>query len=239
MSTGPITADEYLKKELEKKVKKNIQLRFYRRRCKKKKSLISNMSISSTSSIISANSENKVEGPAVCRSDSLEISLNTPMIMADIATDLSSEPCPSDTSSTSDDVDLIDDPTSTMPLEEEELNNDVFSELDMESHELDHRPLHPFTRSTVNEFSIDVIDFCRGSRLPKNQRSHLLDLFRKYLPSPNLVPTSSEDLSGKCYEIQQCENLPRRNAIIGEVRILLCLYVLHDRFYWFGKDAHY
>ncbi|CAF4541771.1 unnamed protein product, partial [Didymodactylos carnosus] len=58
----------------------------------------------------------------------------------------------------------------------------------------DHRPLHSSTSTTVYQFFLDILEFCRISRLPDNQRSHLLELFQKYLPSPNLVPKSGDDV---------------------------------------------
>ncbi|CAF2088497.1 unnamed protein product, partial [Rotaria magnacalcarata] len=58
----------------------------------------------------------------------------------------------------------------------------------------DHRPLHSSTSTTVFQFSLDILEFCRISRLPDEQRIDLLELFQKYIPSPNLVPKSGEDL---------------------------------------------
>lgn len=57
--------------------------------------------------------------------------------------------------------------------------------------------LYISTTLTVREFSIDILEFYRSSRLPNTQRHQLLQLFKKYLPSPNLVPQSSECLSSK------------------------------------------
>ncbi|CAF3300774.1 unnamed protein product [Rotaria sp. Silwood2] len=58
----------------------------------------------------------------------------------------------------------------------------------------DHRPLYASTSTTVYQFSLDILEFCRTSRLPEKQRCYLLELFRKHLPSPNLVPKSGNDL---------------------------------------------
>lgn len=67
----------------------------------------------------------------------------------------------------------------------------------MNSHLADYRPLHSLTSITVFQFAHDILEFCRISRIPDKQRSQLLELFQKYIPSPNLVPKSSSDLLGK------------------------------------------
>jgi hypothetical protein len=67
----------------------------------------------------------------------------------------------------------------------------------MDSHLPDERPLHSSTSATVYQFSLDILEFCRVAHLPDKQRTHLLELFEKYLPSPNLVPKSGDDLLGK------------------------------------------
>ncbi|CAF3429267.1 unnamed protein product [Rotaria socialis] len=58
----------------------------------------------------------------------------------------------------------------------------------------DHRPPHSSTSTTVFQFSLNILEFGRISRLPDKQRIDLLDLFQKYITSPNLVPKSGDDL---------------------------------------------
>lgn len=49
----------------------------------------------------------------------------------------------------------------------------------------------------VREFSIKILEFCRSSRLPENQRARLLRLFQEHLPTPNMVPSSTNELLSK------------------------------------------
>lgn len=72
-----------------------------------------------------------------------------------------------------------------------------FNTENMNSNLSDHGPIHSSTSATVYEFSRDILEFCRTSHLASKQRIHLLELFRKYLPSPNLVPKSGDDLLSK------------------------------------------
>src|SRR4051812_1287777 len=88
-------------------------------------------------------------------------------------------------------------PSSSSSNSDTDSSEDESDTMYMYSHLPDNRPLYPSTSTTVSEFSRDILEFCRISRLPNKQRSYLLDLFRKYLPSPNLVPTSGDDLLGK------------------------------------------
>lgn len=97
----------------------------------------------------------------------------------------------SDTSSYSSTSEFVDD-----------LNDATSEEIFMDD-DLDHRPL--FTNSTVDvqQFSIDILEFARSSRMPENQRSRLLQLFKKYLPAPNSVPSSTNSLLSKFFTCDQ------------------------------------
>lgn len=69
--------------------------------------------------------------------------------------------------------------------------------------ESDTRTLHPLTKYTVRDFSIDVLEFFRDARLPDNQRSRLLFLFEKYMPSSSNVPKSTECLMSKFFSVEK------------------------------------
>ncbi|CAF4703493.1 unnamed protein product, partial [Rotaria sp. Silwood2] len=64
----------------------------------------------------------------------------------------------------------------------------------MNSHLFDDQPLYSLAPTTVSQFSFDLLEFCRISHLPDKQRTQILELFQKNLPSPNLVPKSSNNL---------------------------------------------
>ncbi|CAF3261590.1 unnamed protein product, partial [Rotaria sp. Silwood2] len=196
------TAYFYVKKRQERREKKNNQQHKRRSEQKRKRSLISLFSTSSISSdcidkssIFDENSNaqqpksNQNDNftydplPALTNiSDDKNLNLsNDDIMLFDVSSSSSSSSSPSSpsSSSSSSDTDSSEDESDTMYM---------YSDLP------DNRPLYPSTSTTVSEFSRDILEFCRVSRLPSKQRSYLLDLFRKYLPAPNLVPTSGDDL---------------------------------------------
>lgn len=203
--------DEFLKKKIETQLKKKKNLLFFRRRCKRRQSLVSQLTMSSTSSITIDENHNGNGDNVASRSTSLKSDIDPVVIMADLAIDSPLESCPINSSSASDDEISVDGSTSSTTLGTEFIN-DFVDESTAKDHVPDHRPLHSFTNTTVNQFSIDLLDFFRVSRLPKNQRCHLLNLFRKYLPSPNLVPNSSDDLCSKYDDVARLVNLFSRGS---------------------------
>ena len=76
---------------------------------------------------------------------------------------------------------------------EEELNNLLYDAL-LDS---DDRPLHSATHHTVHDFSADLLHFFRDARLPNNLRHRLLLLFHTYMPVPNNLPKSTDELISK------------------------------------------
>ncbi|CAF3439334.1 unnamed protein product, partial [Rotaria sp. Silwood2] len=73
-------------------------------------------------------------------------------------------------------------------------NDDESDTMNMNSHLFDDRPLYSLASTTVSQFSFDLLEFCRISHLPDKQRTQIVELFQKHLPSPNLVPKSSDNL---------------------------------------------
>lgn len=200
------TAHDYITKHRERREKKSSQQ--HKRRCgqKRKRSLISFLSTTSISSTAIHESSKSGENSDAQQSniienegfefDQLPLITNTfndenfilsnddedEMLLNISSSSISmSSASQSSSSSSNSDADSSDNES-----------NDMYTY----SHLPDNRPLYPSTNTTVCEFSKDILEFCRISHLPDKQRNHLLDLFRKYLPSPNLAPRSSDDLLG-------------------------------------------
>ena len=191
------------KTRLERQKKKTNQQHKRRLGCKRKRSLVSLLSTSSISSNFidesSTSDENyNPQEPNSYQNDNL-IPISSPLITSTfdeknfnlssndeinflLGTSQSSIAQPS--SSDSDD-NSSDDEVTTM-------------DMNMCSHLSDHRSLYSSTSATVFQFSHDMVEFGRISHLPDKQRTHLLQLFQKYVPSPNLVPKSGVDLLNKC-----------------------------------------
>lgn len=166
----------YLKKQQDRREKKTNQQYKRRFKQKRKRSLISLPS--SVSSILS---DTLPELTNVSDNGSYNISNEDAMLF-----DASSSPSPSSPSCFS-----SSSSSSTNTSEDESDTKYKYS------HFSDDRPLYSSSTTTVSDFSRDLLEFSRISRLPNKQRSHLLNLFQKYLPSPNSVPTSSDHLLGK------------------------------------------
>jgi hypothetical protein len=196
------TPVEYTKEKSERRRKKTNQQYIRRFPYKRKRSLVSLLSTSSISSIandraFSFDENYDVEQSNLSQNDtstSISTSLITDMfddgnlnLLSDTESDILPHMYSSSISTSSSSSSSSDDSSS-----EDELDT-----MDVNSHLPDHRPLHSSTSTTVSQFAYDILEFCRISHLPDKQRSHLLELFQKYLPSPNLVPNSSDDLLGK------------------------------------------
>jgi hypothetical protein len=193
------TSDEYIKKRSERRQKKTDQQSIRRLQGKRKRSLVSLLSASSISSTFddrgSSFGENNNEEQSNLSQHDNSTSISTlitgtfngeqPVLLSDTESDIvinmSSSSTSTASSCTSDDIS----------------SEDEVDTMDMNLYLPDHQPLHSFTSATVCQFSFDLLEFCRISHLPDKQRSHLLELFQKYLPSPNMVPNSSEKLLGK------------------------------------------
>ncbi|CAF1538688.1 unnamed protein product [Adineta ricciae] len=131
----------------------------------------------------------------------------------------------------------VDGSSSSSPNNSSDSSSDP-DELDMinitNSNFSDHRPLHSCATTTVSDFAVDILQFCRISHLPDKQRTELLKIFYKYIPSPNLVPKSSDDLleavgitklytleklCGACYQFSKNGVCSTRNCVHESMRI--------------------
>lgn len=194
MSHSSNISDDYQKKNLERRQRKKLNQQSLRRRCKRKRSLVSHLSLHSTSSILldeTSNNLGSVENGVKRLSDSL----SSITILKNTNDDIFDFEQSDDGSNIEDDISIISSTSSSTCSDDTE---DDLSDGPSKIGDLfDHRPLHEYTSSTVQQFSMDLLEFFRISRLPKNQRSHLLEMFARYLPSPNLVPLSVDCLNGK------------------------------------------
>ena len=202
MSHTQKTLDEYLKQKDERRQKKKNQ-QLYRRRCKRKRSLISLLSMSSiSSSVVDPNSI--LENQSTLHSlDLLQNDTRASLpqsILADFKENSDVDSDYSDVSAASGrEIPVCESPPISSSNSDDDSSDDLFEELFTAEDLFDNRSLHASTTTTVGEFSMDILEFCRSSRLPENQRSHLLELFQKYLPSPNLMPTSTASLLSKFF----------------------------------------
>lgn len=198
MSPTSSNAEKLLTWKIQQQLRKKQNVSSLRRRYKRKKSLVSYVSMASMSSIKAETVEatpNDDDDSNVCtRKNSLD-----PIVISDLTFDSSIELCHSNViNETDDDSDNVSiDYSTSEESSEDELINDAFNTLMTEDLLLEERPLHQFTRTTIKEFRIDFLNFSRVCRLPKNQRCRLLELFRKYLPAPNAVPASTEEICRK------------------------------------------
>ena len=188
------TAYFYTKRQRERREKKSNQQ--YTRRCgqKRKRSLISLFSASSISSEF-------VENVDVQQSDLVPIDTLTSDPLS-VITNTSDD---DNSNELNDDEILFKMSPYSSSLESSSASSSNLNSSDDEpddpyaySYLPDDRRLHPSTSATVFEFSKDILEFCRISHLPNKQRTHLLHLFRTYLPSPSLIPASDDDLFGEC-----------------------------------------
>ena len=165
-------------------------LQSYRRRNKLKRSLVSRSSLASVSSIFNTTSVDVVNQTIDLHASLLKQMPHDPIVFSDLEQ--------LNDFNLNDEEISNDDSSSTATYNDSECD-DLPDDLEFEHSQIssDYRPVHSYTPLTVREFSLDMMEFCRVSRLPKNQRFHLLEMFRKYLPSPNLVPISCDALSGK------------------------------------------
>lgn len=196
------TPDEFIQLSSERRQRNKNNLQCFRRRCKRKLSLVSDCSMNSTSSVGMEQCSNDNDGSARCSSSSVKDQTVQPLtshLLADFPTASLADMNHSANTSDGDDEVSSNGSSSSSTCSDVNLTEDDFNRFRTSTHLSDHRPLHSFTTSSVQDFSIDVREFWRSSRLPKNQRSCLLDLFRRYLPSPNLVPLSADSLGGKCF----------------------------------------
>ena len=200
MADSPKTPDEFNQLSCERRRKNKSNLQSFRRRCKRKLSLVSLYSMESTSSIGVEQCLNGNDGSAT-RPLSLVKDHTVQSLASDFLSELPmsslADMNSSHNASGDDDEISVNSCSSFSTCSDDDSTEDDFNQFRSGTHLSDHRPLHSHTASSVQDFSIDVLEFCRFSRLPKNQRSLLLDLFRRYLPSPNLVPLTADSLGGK------------------------------------------
>ena len=212
---------EYIQLSCERRQRNKNNSQSFRRRCKRKLSLASGHSMESTSSLAMNQCSNENECSAPCSSSLVNdqtVESLTSHLLADFPTDSLADMNHSDNTSDNDNDDEISSNgcSSSSTCSEDNFTEDDFNNFRTSTHLPDHRPLHSHTTSSVQDFSMDVLEFCRSSRLPKNQRSCLLDLFRRHLPSPNLVPPSADSLSGKCLILNRHYLLPPKKERCDE-----------------------
>ena len=200
MTDSSNTPDEYSKRSSERREKNKNNLQSFRRRFKRKRSLVSRSSMELKASIDADEGSNDDDGSIACssndRKDDTLPSLSS-LLVTDFTMDSLVNMNHSDVSSASEDEISTSGPSSTSSSSDDDAREDASSDSFIETNLFDHRSLHSYTSSTVHEFSIDLLEFCRVCRLPKSQRTQLLELFRKHLPAPNLVPASTDTLGGK------------------------------------------
>lgn len=187
--------DNYLIKRLEIQNKKKNNLHVYRRSLKRKRSLTSCLSFTSTVSINNGQTTTRNDRP-IENLSSISVSDQVSLLAPDFDNVSISSMIDSDSN---DDSDVpIDDETS---LSDSSDDSSDTSNDDADEHAFTilsgEQKLYASAELTVRDFSMDILEFYRSSRLPNNQRNQLLHLFKKYLPSPNSVPKSSESLSSK------------------------------------------
>ena len=171
--------------------KKTNQQHFRRFQCKRKGSLVSLFSMSSISSDTSdeLHCTDKYDSQQQSKFFSINDATSIPSsIFTETFDDTNSD------SSSDSEGDFVYQSTLSLTNSDYDSSDD---ESNSSSHFPDHRPLYSSSSTTVYQFSLDIIEFCRISRLPHSQRIQLLALFRKYIPSPNLVPRTSDDLISK------------------------------------------
>lgn len=197
MSNCQRNVDDILKKRIETQQKKRRNLHLHRQRLKRKRSLASHLSFTST---LTLNEDQSTETNNYSTRNQCSLSLNDNVSL--IASELETASISHKTNSDSNDGSdvSIDDETASSSSNDHSCDecDDVEQNCNF-SIMPDERQLHSLTKLTVHQFSIDILEFYRSSRLANSQRNQLLRLFEKYLPSPNLVPKSSEDLSSKTF----------------------------------------
>lgn len=198
MTDRSFTLDEYSKRRSERRERNKSNAQSFRRRLKRKRSLVSRFSMESKASMDANERSNNSDCSTTSPLNHLRDDPSTPL-PSTIVTDFTMDPLTdgehSDvTSASDDDISMINASSSSS---DDDSSEDECNDSSTDTNVFDDRPLHSHTSSTVHEFSVDLLEFCRVSRLPKNQRSQLLGLFRTYLPSPNLVPVSASSLGGK------------------------------------------
>ena len=193
------TPVEYIQLSSERRQRNKNNLQCFRRRCKQKLSLVSDCSMNSASSVGMEQCSFDNDGSARCSSNLVKdqtVQPQTSHLLEDFPTASLADMNHSGTTSDDDDEISSNGCSSSSTSSDDNFTEDDFNRFRTSTHLSDHRPLHSYTTYSVQDFSIDVLECCRSSRVPKNQRSCLLDLFRRYLPSPNLVPLSADSLGG-------------------------------------------
>jgi hypothetical protein len=200
MTDRSFTPEEYSKKSSERRERNKNNIQSFRRRLKRKRSLVSRFSMESKASMDTDQRSNNSDCSTPCPSSHLkgDVFASLPsMIVTDFTTDPLTDGNHSDVTSASDDDISMIDTSSSSSASDDDSSEDTWTDSSTNTNLFDDRPLHSHTSSTVHAFSVDLLEFCRVSRLPKNQRSQLLELFRTYLPSQNLVPVSASSLGSK------------------------------------------
>ena len=198
------TPGDYSKSNSERREKNKNNLQSYRRQLKRQRSLVSRLSMESKTSVDPDQRSTNDDCCVSCATTRLKdetLSSLSSLMVTDFTTDhLVDMNHPDRSSASEDEISTSSSSPSSSSSDDdaqEEASNDSFSGTNL----FDHRFLHSHTSSTVHEFSVDLFDFCRVCRLPKSQRAQLLELFQRYLLSPNLVPASTDSLAGKFFSI--------------------------------------
>lgn len=197
------TPGDYSKRSSERRKKNKNKLQSFRRQFKRKRSLVSRFSMELKTSIDPDQRSTDDDCSGSCAANHLKdetLSSLSSLMVTDFTMDHLVDMNHSDMLSASEDGISTSSSSSSSSSDDdaqEDVSNDSLSGTNL----FDHRFLHSHTSSTVHEFSTDLLEFCRVCRLPKSQRDKPLELFRTYLPLPNLVPASTDSLAGKCLNI--------------------------------------
>jgi hypothetical protein len=204
MTDSSNTPDEYSKRSSARREQNKNKLQSFRRQLKRRRSLVSRVSMECRSFIDADQRSNDEDCSTSCASNHLTdeaLSSLSSLMVTDFPMDHLVDMNHSDMSCCSaDEISMNISSSSSSSSEDDGQEGDSNDSLSRTSL-FDHRSLHSHTSSTVHEFSIDLLEFCRVCRLPKSQRGQLLELFRRYLPSPNLVPASTDSLGGNFLDI--------------------------------------
>ena len=180
MSHNQKTPNDYWKERSERRQQNTNRSKLFRHRRKRKRSLVSLLSMSSLSSNALIQSSNDRGNPSARPSESPQndmLSSFPSTIFTDSKDIPSIDSIYSDVSNASEDeVSVHTASSSSAPFSssDDTASDDSLEDLYITEHVLDHRPLYSSTITTVREFSIDLVEFCRSARLPDNQRTRLL-----------------------------------------------------------------
>lgn len=187
------SAEDFLNERLQRRLKKTNQQATRRLSVKRKRSLVSFLSAASISS--SFLDEDTPEQTSNGQEPKQYENENFTSISSSLFGNVLDDEVFNSLSDDEDDFCLDISSSSSQNSSDSSIDPDDLDIVNMTNSNLsDDRPIHSCATTTVSDFAADILQFCRISHLPDKQRTELLKLFNKYIPSPNLVPKSSDDL---------------------------------------------